>query len=377
VCLSHLRWKFVFQRPQHLMARFARQRRVFFVEEPIADTDSPRLEVTFDRGVHVVVPHLTPGLDAAASLALQRRLVDNLVRAYRIETPCVWFYTPLALPLVDGLDASCLVYDCMDELSGFAGAPAGLRQSEHELLARVDLVFTGGQSLYEAKRALHPNVHAFPSSVDVPHFAKARTTTRLPADQQAIPRPRVGYCGVIDERMDLDLVRAVAARRPNYHFVMIGPVVKIDPATAPRGPNIHYLGLKPYDDLPAYLGGWDAAMLPFAHNDATRFISPTKTPEYLAAGCPVVSTSIRDVVRPYGERGLVQVADTPEAFAAAIDASLGDVGRRSVARAGAWLARMSWDRTWAAMNALVEAASRRQPGRTPRRVPGGQRPRVA
>jgi UDP-galactopyranose mutase len=137
---------------------------------------------------------------------------------------------------------------------------------------------------------------------------------------------------------------------------MIGPVVKIDEASLPRLANIHYLGMKSYDELPSYMAGWDVAILPFAHNAATRFISPTKTPEYLAAGCPVVSTSIRDVVRPYGERRLVAIADTPSEFADAIAAALTVDGRESVARADRFLAQLSWDRTWSAMNALVVEA---------------------
>jgi UDP-galactopyranose mutase len=271
--------------------------------------------------------------------------------------PVAWFYTPMAVPWIEGLTVSATVYDCMDELSAFANAPEGLRERERALMARADVVFTGGHSLYEAKRGLHPNIHVFPSSVDVTHFAGARRL-RTPPDQEYLPGPRIGFCGVIDERMDRDLVRAVAARRPSWHFVMLGPTAKVNPADLPQGPNIHYLGMKPYQDLPAYMAGWDVAMMPFAHNDSTRFISPTKTPEYLAAGCPVVSTSIRDVVTPYGDEGLVCIADTPDAFVAAIEESMTPVGRRRVERAHARLAGMSWDRTFHAMREEVDAVTR-------------------
>ena len=182
------------------------------------------------------------------------------------------------------------------------------------MLARADLVFTGGQSLYEAKRGQHPRVFAFPSSVDAAHFARARRATDDPADQAAIPHPRLGFFGVIDERMDLDLLAAIADARPDWHLVIIGPVVKVDPASYRERANIHYLGKKDYQELPGYLAGWDVALLPFAINESTRFISPTKTPEYLAAGKPVVSTPIRDVVRPYGMRGLVHIAATADDF---------------------------------------------------------------
>jgi UDP-galactopyranose mutase len=354
ICLSHLRWNFVFQRPQHLMTRFAASRRVFFVEEPIYDADAARIDVQMTHGVHVVVPHLRPGTTPDAAVSVQQHLLATLAAGWHITHPLVWIYTPLALPLIDDIEPAAVIYDCMDELSGFFGASPELRDRERDLFARADLVFTGGHSLYEAKRQAHPRVHPFPSSVDVPHFASARQVRIEPDDQRPIPRPRMGFAGVIDERMDLDLLRAVAALREDWQFVMIGPTVKIDQADLPRAANIHYLGMRKYEQLPQYFAGWDVALLPFAHNTATRYISPTKTPEYLAAGRPVVSTSIHDVVRPYGERGLVQIADTPDTFVAAIERALGDAGQRAVRDAEPLLATMSWDRTWAAMNELIE-----------------------
>ena len=355
VCMSHLRWNFVFQRPQHLMVRFAQERRVFFVEEPVFDaTDGPRLEVAL-KEVHVVTPHL-PADGEAQTTRILRRLMTRLSSQWRLTRPLVWLYTPLAWPLVSDFESSAVVYDCMDELSGFAGASPRLEQLERQLMAGADLMFTGGHSLYEAKKTLHGNVHPFPSSVDVSHFARARAIVRQPADQRYIPHPRVGFCGVIDERMNLDLVRDVAAARPDWQIVMIGPVAKIQDDQLPRASNIHYLGMKSYAELPAYFAGWDVGIMPFAHNAATRFISPTKTPEYLAAGCPVVSTSIRDVVRPYGEQGMVTIADDAARFEEAIARALGPEGARSVAKADPWLATLSWDRTWTLMNRHVRAA---------------------
>jgi UDP-galactopyranose mutase len=244
----------------------------------------------------------------------------------------------------------------MDHLAGFKGAPAGLLALEADLLGRADLVLTGGAQLYEAKRTSHSNVHCFPSSVDVAHFGAARRRLPDPADQAAIARPRFGYCGVIDERMDLGIVAAAAATHPDWHFVMVGPVVKIDPATLPRAANIHYLGMKTYDDLPAYLAGWDVAIMPFAHNEATRYISPTKTPEYLAAGRPVASTSIHDVVDPYGRTGLVEIGDGPTGFADACERALATDLPSLTERVDRFLAGMSWDRTWRAIDALIEQA---------------------
>jgi UDP-galactopyranose mutase len=243
----------------------------------------------------------------------------------------------------------------MDELSGFAGAPAELRALETELLRRADVVFTGGQSLYEAKRHTHANIHAFPSSVDVEHFAQARRIASDPEDQAPLPRPRLGFFGVIDERMDLELLAGVADARPSWQIVMLGPVVKIDPASLPRRSNIHYLGAKTYQQLPYYIAGWDVALLPFARNEATRYISPTKTPEYLAAGKPVVSTSIRDVIRPYAHKGLARIADTVDGFVDACEAALIEDATARLRDADVFLRQTSWDGTWARMRRLVDA----------------------
>ena len=356
LCFSHLRWNFVFQRPQHLLSRMAREARVFYFEEPVWSVDGPRVALRLENGVRVVVPHIPPGLSSEEVAAAQKALVDDVLRAYHVQRYISWYYTPMALPFTRHLLPEVTVFDCMDELSAFAGAPAALKDLETELLVRADLVFTGGQSLYEAKRGRHPNVHAFPSSVDVLHFRRARAVERDPADQAPIPAPRLGYFGVIDERMDLDLLRRVAQTRPDWHLVLLGPTAKVDPADLPRRPNIHYLGMKPYQELPAYVGGWDVALLPFAMNDATRFISPTKTPEYLAAGRPVVSTPVRDVVRPYGNRGLVRIAATAGEFIEAAEQAMAEDAAARLSRVDEFLADMSWDRTLARMRQLVESA---------------------
>ena len=355
VTLTHLRWDFVFQRPQHLLTRCARVHRVFVIEEPIGDEGPARLDVSVrPEGVRVVVPRLPPGTSAAAEV--QEKLLRGLFRDYGIDDYLLWYYTPMAMEFTRDLRPRAVVYDCMDELSAFAGAPAAMREREQELLTRADVVFTGGQTLYESKRHSHPNVHPFPSSVDVDHFARGRLTQPDPADQAGIPGPRLGFFGVIDERMDLDLLRGLSAARPDWHLVMIGPVVKIDPSALPIAANSHYLGPKAYEAWPSYLAGWDVALLPFARNDATRYISPTKTPEYLAAGKPVVSTSIRDVVRPYGVQGLARIADDVPEFVAAIEAALAEDTIERCRQVDAFLTQTSWDGTWTRMYRLVDAA---------------------
>jgi UDP-galactopyranose mutase len=365
VCFSHLRWDFVYQRPQHLLTRCAQERRVFFVEEPVFGNGSMRLDVSErPAGVKVVVPHLPEGLRSEiATTAVMKEMVGRLFSEHGIREYLFWYYTPMALAFTDHFNPVASVYDCMDELSAFKGAHSRLPGLEKQLFQRVDLVFTGGQTLYEAKRNAHRSVHAFPSSIDVSHFGQARTLDRDPEDQAGIAHPRLGFFGVIDERFDIELLDAVARQRPDWNFVMIGPVVKIDPDSLPKHPNIHYLGSKTYDELPAYLAGWDIALLLFARNESTRFISPTKTPEYLAAGKPVISTSIRDVVRPYGKLDLVKIADNPNDFISAAEKMLSNSQERSewLARVDSFLADLSWDKTWAQMSALIsEVVEKRQ-----------------
>lgn len=351
VCLSHLRWDFVYQRPNHLMSRAARQFDVLFVEEPVWDDGPGTLELVAVDGLTVVRPHLAPRTDASEAVSA---LLRGLLADRGEDEPVLWYYTPMALAWTEGIRPAAVVYDCMDELSAFRGAPRGLIDQERALLRRADLVFTGGRSLYEAKRARSARVHCLPSSVDRAHFAAARTAQPDPADQAPIGRPRLGYFGVIDERLDLELLGELARRRPDWQVVLVGPIAKIDRADVPSDPNVHQLGRKPYAELPAYLAGWDVALMPFARNEATRYISPTKTPEYLAGGVPVVATSIRDVVEPYGVEGIVRIADTADDTIAAIESTLTDGDRSWLARADELLSRQSWDATWAAMARLLD-----------------------
>ena len=368
VCFSHLRWDFVFQRPQHLLTRCARDRRVFFIEEPVFGNGSMRLDVRdAEAGVRVVVPTLPEGLRSEIAInAVMKEMTRQLFQEHNINEYVFWYYTPMALKFTDHFNPVASVYDCMDELSAFKGAHSQLSMLEKELFQNVDLVFTGGQSLYEAKCGQHPAVYAFPSSIDASHFGKARTNVIDPEDQASIPHPRLGFFGVIDERFDSELLDQVAARRPDWQFIMIGPVVKIDPESLPKHPNIHYLGPKKYNELPDYLAGWDIALLLFARNDSTRFISPTKTPEYLAAGKPVISTSIRDVVRPYGELKLVEITDTADEFIQAAEKIMARSPESDwLNRVDAFLENISWDKTWTQMSELIEdVIQRRRPARS-------------
>ncbi len=356
VCLSHLRWDFVYQRPQHLMSRFAKNRRVFFVEEPIFTDEQTHLKISpREDNLAIVVPHISNADRETKNIeAIQGELLDELFSEQLIKDFVLWFYTPMAMSFAAHLEPKAVVYDCMDELSGFKFAPPALIENESKLFKKADLVFTGGQSLYEAKKDKHKSVHAFPSSIDTEHFRQARNITDEPIDQKQISHPRLGYCGVIDERLDTNLLAEIANLRPDWQFIMIGPVVKISDEDLPRRANIHYLGGKNYQELPAYMAGWDVALMPFALNESTRFISPTKTPEYLAAGKPVVSTPIQDVVRPYGKMNLVYIASTAEEFVAACENAMRVNQAEKLTQVDEFLAQNSWDKTWSRMASLID-----------------------
>ena len=352
ICFSHLRWDLVYQRPQHLLSEAVASFQVFYIEEPEFAPGAPhfRMRVT-PTGVTV----LTPVFDHHADHILeQRNLVRALHRSLGDGPQVHWFYTPMAMRFARNLPCDLRVYDCMDELSAFRFAPADLGALEQELLSNADLVFTGGESLFAAKNQRHPDVHCFASSVDVGHFGRARSPLPDPGDQAALPHPRIGYFGVIDERMDLALVAQAADDLPDVHFVMMGPVAKIDPADLPRSPNIHWLGRKDYADLPAYIANWDAAWMPFVLNASTRFISPTKTPEFLAAGLPVTSTAVADVVATYGRHGLVTIADAVS-IAGALRDSLKPQPPAWRSAVDQCLASKSWRLTFAAMQSLMAA----------------------
>lgn len=358
ICFSHLRWDFVFQRPQHLLTRLAKNFTIFYIEEPILDTDGDAYYSYHDRGdLQVVVPHLSKGLNHEAITVELKGLLDNFMKGKSLASYTFWYYTPMALEFSRKHQPELVVYDCMDELSAFKFAPQSLKELEKELLKKADIVFTGGQSLYEAKKDQHSNIHPFPSSIDKKHFKSARTI------RAALNKPEVktdgftlGFYGVIDERFDIELIKGIADARPNWQIVLIGPVVKIDPAQLPTNKNIQYPGSKNYEELPAYLAEWDFALIPFLLNESTKFISPTKTPEYLAAGVPVVSTAIRDVVNPYGKNKLVKIAGTAEEFIMEIEDQLQTIEKNSwIKKVDEFLAQNSWDNTCSRMLTLMTA----------------------
>lgn len=361
ICFCHIRWNFVYQRPQHLMSRFARYHRVFFIEEPVFENSGEsRMEAhKAQENIWIITPHLPSSYSAEETVFQQKVLLSSLYEEHNIKNYMHWYYTPMSLIISNHLQPEIVIYDCMDELSNFKFAPPELKQKEKELFRIADIVFTGGHSLYQAKKDAHPNIFPFPSSIEMEHFSKARLLKAEPVEVEEWPHPVFGFYGVIDERFDIELIRQVAERKPGWSFVIIGPVVKIDPATLPIASNIYYLGGRKYEDLPGYLSRWDVAMIPFLLNDSTKYISPTKTPEYLAAGVPVISSSIADVVNPYGINKLVHIADNADEFIAAAETEF------LVTDKSSWLKEVdhflkddSWDNTWSQMNDLINTAIR-------------------
>ena len=346
VVFSHLRWSFVYQRPQHLLSRIAAEFPVIYIEEPEFDASGARMDSRSPcPGVEVLRPHTAvtyPGFHDEQLSQLQP-MVRQVLNDRGIVDFAVWFYTPMALPFLTDLAPRLVIYDCMDELSAFKGAPRQMRQRESALMLRADAVFTGGPSLYEAKKAQHPNAICLPSAVDAEHYSAGRLESATAPLQRSILEPRLGFFGVIDERLDLELLAQLADADPSWQIVMVGPVVKIDPATLPRRPNIHWLEQQDYAVLPQLVAGWTVCLMPFALNESTRFISPTKTLEYMAAGKPVVSTRIHDVVEMFGE--LVELAgnagDFIEACRRLLRLTEAELAERQRAMA-AMVGRFSW-----------------------------------
>lgn len=396
VVASHLRWNFVWQRPQQLLSRLSRHHRILFVEEPVYAPENNGQSVP---NMYVALPNLvvlTPQVpkEACGDTPLwlwpcQDRIaqqVRDALTALDFRNRTLWFYTPTPEFLVDVVKPDMLTYDVMDELANFKFAPPQLKEREQRLLSRSAVVFTGGASLFDAKKHHNPNTHLFASGVDGAHYARAcHPETTEPDWMKGIPGPRATYIGVIDERLDYDIVAAMAQARPDIQFLMCGPIVKVDPANLPQGPNLHYPGQQGYEDLPRILKGTDICLMPFARNEATQFISPTKTLEYMATHRPIVSTPIKDVERFYSD--IVFLADDAESFVSQIDAALNEPAHeraRKHAREEKILAEQAWDAIADNMKTLMDreweatAAGRAQTladrlAAMPRTVTNGQR----
>jgi UDP-galactopyranose mutase len=355
IVFSHLRWDFIYQRPQHLLSRLAEHYQILFFEEPEYSENKTEARMSTPLRNLTVCRPLTPIKEPGfcdAQMPYLRQILRML--SARHPEPLAWFYTPMALPLLQELTPRCIVYDCMDELSAFKNPPPHLVEHEDALLKRADIVFTGGPSLYKAKKHRNPHVHCFPSSVDVNHFRQALDRNIAHPSQRSLPRPRLGFYGVIDERLDIDLLARLADSHPEWQIVLVGPVIKIEPATLPRRSNIHYLGQQAYSALPQFLAAWDVCLMPFAMNESTRFISPTKSLEYMAAELPIVSTPVKDVVDLHSD--VVDIAADAPRFIAACERALNmssDEKWKKIRLMRDRLSRTSWNTTAHSMHALL------------------------
>ncbi|HZY68179.1 MAG TPA: UDP-galactopyranose mutase [Devosia sp.] len=351
------------------MNRFGRTRQVYFWEEHIpTEHHSPYLEYHPFVGTEIVSirPRLPRHWNEEECTRGLAQLVELMLRLNKISRPILWFYSPMMFSFARDVDAAAVVYDCMDELANFRFAPPTLKGTEAELLRRADLVLTGGASLFEARRNRHDNIHLFPSGVETDHFAAVRNGIAPEQGMVDLPGKKLGFYGVIDERIDLPLLEQVALARPEWSLVMVGPLAKIGHHDLPQVPNLHFVGPRNYADLPRCLAAWDAALMPFAINEATRFISPTKTPEYLAAGLPVVSTPIVDVVAGYGDLAAVKIAGTAEEFIAACEAALAIDRKAMLPAVDATLATKTWDDSFRRISTLVEEAIERNDAAPPK-----------
>jgi glycosyltransferase involved in cell wall biosynthesis len=374
--LSHLGWNYVWQRPQQILSRLARTYPILYVGEPEIHpaTDPPehaRLDpvATLDhlRAWQPLFPDREPLIqnwravytELVTLLLLCEGWVTRQDGALLPLRPLIlWFYTPLPYYVLDHLPADLVVYDVMDELASFKGAASDLTQREQKLMQQADVVFTGGRSMYEAREGLHPNLHLFPSGVEQEHFAQATDpSTSVAPEIEALNGPILGYFGAIDERIDLKLLDLLAQQHPEWSIVMIGPVVKIKKSELPRQPNIHYLGKQPYESLPHFLKGFDVCLMPFALNEATRSISPTKTLEYMAAHKPIVSSAIPDVVNGWSD--VVHIAEDREQFITLVEQALAeDAETRALRqeREQQHLDDNSWDHIVAEMDRQIQRA---------------------
>ncbi len=355
----HLRWDGVWQRPQQLMSRMARRRKIGFLEEPIflQNGEQPYLHVRESQGVTIAQPHVPPQDEwlpqvSESNQRIIRELVQPFIREHGFTNGIRWHYAPMAIYLQELQQPAAVVYDCMDELSAFRGAPPALVQCERQLMSQADLMFTGGLSMYLNKREHHGNCHRFDSGVDLEHFAQAtEPMTPVPDDARDSPRPILGYYGVIDERMDYDAIRALSAAFPEGTVKLVGPVTKVDPAELPQAPNIVYVGQRSYADLPRYLKAFDVALVPFADSSATRFLSPTKTLEYFAGRKPVVSSPINDIVENYADT--VWIARNPEEYVASVREALSGNNGERLERGIGYAREKTWDAIVQQMESLL------------------------
>jgi glycosyltransferase involved in cell wall biosynthesis len=370
VVLSHLKWNFVWQRPQQFLSRFAKDHPILFIEHPeydLAEGESPTVSVDpTENNITVARMRFPKGAPRnyefdQQMIQMTKDLIATVNDKGEFDKPLLWFYYPMEAPWALQLECRGVVYDCMDELSQFIDAPATLVDNEKLLLSKADIVFTGGYELREKKAKQHNNVHCFGCGVEYDHFSKAQLEeTQVPDDLKDLKKPVIGWFGVVDERVDYDLIREAAEKRPDWSFVLVGPVVKVDESMLPKADNIFWLGQRDYKVLPNYCKGFDVCMMCFAINEATEYINPTKALEYLATGKPVISTPVKDVLRQYSDD--LYIAKSTDEFIDMAERALAGKDQEMRARGLERAQQCSWESTVAEMERLIDEAIRANSG---------------
>lgn len=393
VCVSSLDWGAMWTSKQQIMNRLAQTNRVLYVEEPVTMLAPLKVPARWkrwravapelrrvDAGLWVLTPppllpfgNMRPRVNAANQAVLATYIRWAMGRLFFDEEYLLWTYLPTSLPLVDRLAApgvagsgervpSLVVYHCVDEHSAFPGfvTPQVVKSYDDGLTRRADLVITTSENLRQAREPLNPETYTVLNAADLELFQKALDPKLMvPEDLASIPAPRLGVVGLHDSRLDVDALVALAGADAGWHVVLIGPVKpgQVDEARLRRFSNVHFLGEKPQTELPGYLKGLAAALIPYKANELTRNIFPLKLFEYLAAGLPVVAGGLPELE---GFSGMIGLAERPEDYPALVRQALAEDGQDKRAARVALAAKNTWDQRVERISQLVEDALTRK-----------------
>jgi len=372
ICFSHLTWdRNLFQRPQQLMLRFSKRFNVLYVSgyscrqffiDLFRRKKTHSYHVTDNLAVYS--PFALPPIKKYSSITIRLNkillsfLVKRRLKKLKFKDPILWIYHPRYIDAIGKFKEELIIYDCMDDftslLSDYEDRERNIKD-ERALLKKADMVFAGGYSIAELKRDSREHIHVFPSAVEIYHFKKARSDNlEMPDDITDIPHPILGYWGAIDERVDHELLKRLAMKHPEWSIVLLGPIVRHkagDLSYLKEIKNIFWLGPKDYSLLPNYAKAFDVCLIPFVLSREGKFLSPTKTLEYLATGKPVVSTPITDVVRFYD--GVVGIADGPDEFGMAVRRCMEEDNASMKQKRICFTENKSWEDTAEKMEKLI------------------------
>jgi glycosyltransferase involved in cell wall biosynthesis len=318
--------------------------------------------VQVNPNLHVASPPAVPLPGVPGVERLNRTLLTASVRHFArragLERPILWTFLPTTVTLVGRLGESRVIYHCVDEYAAFAGVPReAFRRMEHDLVRRADLVITSADSLCQERRRLNPSTFFVSHGVDVAHFSRTLDPEMAPAPEvRGLPGPVVGFFGLLAEWVDLEMIREMARRRPDWSFVLVGKAT-VDTAALRAMPNVRLLGQKPYASLPAYCRAFDVGLIPFKRDELTEKANPLKLREYLAAGLPVVSSDLPEV-RKY--KDLVHLANGADGFIAAVERALRERSETAARARVDAMKHESWEARVEEISELIEGAHGRK-----------------